>query len=79
MQVNLNVSRTHLKVFGVPAALPEERTKDRLEVSFSRPSRGGGEVKSVEYDQTTGEGLVTFLHPGGTMFSFVELCSFIRR
>uniref|UniRef100_A0A3P9LUY2 NID domain-containing protein n=1 Tax=Oryzias latipes TaxID=8090 RepID=A0A3P9LUY2_ORYLA len=63
-QVNLNVSRTHLKVFGVPAALPEERTKDRLEVSFSRPSRGGGEVKSVEYDQTTGEGLVTFLHPG---------------
>uniref|UniRef100_A0A3P9ITX0 NID domain-containing protein n=1 Tax=Oryzias latipes TaxID=8090 RepID=A0A3P9ITX0_ORYLA len=63
-QVNLNVSRTHLKVFGVPSALPGERTKDRLEVSFSRPSRGGGEVKSVEYDQTTGEGLVTFLHPG---------------
>lgn len=41
--------------------------KDRLEMSFSRPSRGGGEVERVEYDENTGTGCVTFLHPGGTV------------
>lgn len=41
--------------------------KDRLEMSFSRPSRGGGEVKGVEYDKNTGTGCITFLHPGGTV------------
>lgn len=40
--------------------------KDRLEMSFSRPSRGGGEVESVEYDKNTGTGQITFLYPGGT-------------
>lgn len=69
MQVNLNVSRKELKVFGVPPALSEERMRDRLEISFCRPSRGGGEVENLEYDKDTGEGLITFLHPGGTMFS----------
>lgn len=35
-------------------------------MSFSRPSRGGGEVEKVEYDENTGTGKITFLHPGGT-------------
>ncbi|XP_024141937.1 N-myc-interactor [Oryzias melastigma] len=63
-QVNLNVSRKELKVFGVPPALSEERMRDRLEISFCRSSRGGGEVENLEYDKDTGEGLITFLHPG---------------
>ncbi|XP_074514366.1 N-myc-interactor [Sebastes fasciatus] len=63
-EVHLNVSRKDVKVCNIPPSMPEERIKDRLEMSFSRPSRGGGEVESVEYDKNTGTGQVTFLHPG---------------
>ncbi|GAA6219742.1 N-myc-interactor-like [Lates japonicus] len=63
-EVHLDVSRKELKVSNVPPSMPEERMKDRLEISFSKPSRGGGEVEGVEYDKTTGTGHITFLHPG---------------
>ncbi|XP_071340791.1 N-myc-interactor isoform X2 [Trachinotus anak] len=63
-EVHLDVSRKQLKVSNVPPSMPEERMRDRLEMSFSRPSRGGGEVEGVEYDKSTGTGRVTFLHPG---------------
>lgn len=63
-EVHLDVSRRELKVSNIPPYMPEERIKDRLEISFSRPSRGGGEVESVEYDKNTGKGHITFLHPG---------------
>ncbi|XP_019955204.1 N-myc-interactor [Paralichthys olivaceus] len=63
-EVHLDVSRKALKVLNIPSSMPEERMKDRLEISFSRPSRGGGEVEGVEYDKNTGTGLITFLHPG---------------
>ncbi|KAG8000999.1 N-myc-interactor, partial [Nibea albiflora] len=64
LDVHLDVSRKALCVSNVPPSMPEERMKDRLEMSFSRPSRGGGEVKSVQYDKNTGTGQITFLHPG---------------
>ncbi|XP_056244880.1 N-myc-interactor [Seriola aureovittata] len=63
-EVHINVSRKEIKVSNVPPSMPEERVRDRLEMSFSRPSRGGGEVEGVEYDANTGTGHVTFLHPG---------------
>ncbi|CAB1421862.1 unnamed protein product [Pleuronectes platessa] len=63
-EVHLDVSRKDLKVSNIPPSMPEERMRDRLEISFSRPSRGGGEVEGVEYDKNTGTGLITFLHPG---------------
>ncbi|XP_068428738.1 N-myc-interactor [Clinocottus analis] len=63
-EIHLNVSRKELKVSNIPTCMPEERIKERLEMSFSRPSRGGGEVDGVEYDRNTGTGQVTFLHPG---------------
>ena len=66
LQVHLDVSRKELKLSNVPPSMPEERVADRLELSFSRPSRGGGEVERVEYDQNTGTGRITFLCPGGT-------------
>lgn len=65
-EVHLDVSRKKLKVSNVPDVMPEERMKDRLEISFSRPSRGGGEVEKVEYDKNTGTWCVTFLQPGVT-------------
>lgn len=63
-EVHLEVSRKQLIVSNVPPSMSEERTKDRMEMSFSRPSRGGGEVESVEYNKNTGTGQITFLHPG---------------
>ncbi|XP_049450830.1 N-myc-interactor [Epinephelus fuscoguttatus] len=63
-EVHLDVSRKELKLSNVPPSMPEERIKDRLEMSFSRPSRGGGEVESVEYEKNTGTGQITFLLPG---------------
>ncbi|XP_041806380.1 N-myc-interactor [Chelmon rostratus] len=63
-EVHLHVSRKELKVSEVPCSMPYERMRDRLEMSFSRPSRGGGEVERVEYDKNTGTGQITFLHPG---------------
>ncbi|XP_075937174.1 N-myc-interactor [Anarhichas minor] len=63
-EVHLDVSRRELKVSNVPPSIPEERTKEHLEMSFSRPSRGGGEVDGVEYDRNTETGQITFLHPG---------------
>ncbi|XP_035533114.1 N-myc-interactor [Morone saxatilis] len=70
-EVHLDVSRKALKVSSIPSSMPEERMKDRLEISFCRPSRGGGEVEMVEYDQNTGTGQITFLHPGGTILGYI--------
>ncbi|KAM4731613.1 N-myc-interactor [Anableps anableps] len=63
-EVHVDVSRKELRVFNIPPAMPEDRTEDRLEMSFSRPSRGGGEVESVDYNGKTGTGSITFLKPG---------------
>lgn len=63
-EVHMQVSRKQLGVPDVPPSLPEERMKDRLMISFCRPSRGGGEVKEVEYDKKTGKASITFLEPG---------------
>ncbi|XP_061580538.1 N-myc-interactor [Cololabis saira] len=63
-EVHLDVSREELNVSDIPASMSKERTRDRLELSFSKPSRGGGEVEVVEYDEDSGTGKITFLHPG---------------
>ncbi|XP_034741084.1 N-myc-interactor [Etheostoma cragini] len=63
-EVHLDLSRKELKLTNVPPSMSEERVADRLEVSFSRPSRGGGEVERVEYDKNTRTGRITFLCPG---------------
>jgi len=59
-------------VSNIPAAMPQDRVKDRLEMSFSKPSRGGGEVEKVDYNENTGTGCITFLHPGGK--NYCHLC-----
>lgn len=63
-EIHLDISKKDLKVFNISPSIPEERMRDRLEMSFSRPSRGGGEVERVEYNKNTGTGQITFLHPG---------------
>ncbi|XP_036815219.1 N-myc-interactor isoform X2 [Oncorhynchus mykiss] len=63
-KVHLDVSTKTLSFSNVPFTLSEERMRDRLEISFSKPSRGGGEVQRVDYDKHTGRGQITFLNSG---------------
>lgn len=70
VQVHLDVSTKTLSFSNVPFTLSEERMRDRLEISFSKPSRGGGEVQKVDYDMHTGKGQITFLNTGGTVDLF---------
>ncbi|XP_056145885.1 N-myc-interactor [Lampris incognitus] len=63
-EIHSDVSKKEVEIFSPPPVTPEERMKDRLEISFSKPSRGGGEVEKVEYDGTSGRGKITFLNTG---------------
>lgn len=63
-EVHVKVSKKTIKFCNAPPTLPEERMRDRLELSFSRASRGGGEVEKLEYDKNTGTGRVTFINTG---------------
>ncbi|KAG9349395.1 hypothetical protein JZ751_027838 [Albula glossodonta] len=63
-EVHMNVSKKKICFFNAPPYLPDERMRDRLEISFSKPSQGGGEVEEVVYNKDTGSGEVTFLNTG---------------
>ncbi|XP_072542638.1 N-myc-interactor [Salminus brasiliensis] len=63
-EVHITVSKRTIKFSNAPPVLTEDRMRDRLELSFSKPSRGGGEVETVEYDAKTGTGRITFLNTG---------------
>ncbi|KAL4635574.1 N-myc-interactor [Arapaima gigas] len=63
-EVHLSVSKTKVRFSNAPPVLPEDRMKDRLELSFSKPSCKGGEVEELKYDPKTGSGQVTFLDTG---------------
>ncbi|XP_046901999.1 N-myc-interactor isoform X4 [Hypomesus transpacificus] len=63
-EIHIDVSKKSVRFSDAPPIMAEERMRDRLEMSFSRPSLGGGEVKDVEYDKVTGTGQITFLHTG---------------
>ncbi|KAL2081248.1 hypothetical protein ACEWY4_023101 [Coilia grayii] len=63
-EVHLNVSKRTVQVAQAPPVLPDERMRDRLEISFSKPSCGGGEVERVSYDRSSGTAQITFLNTG---------------
>ncbi|XP_038645930.1 N-myc-interactor [Scyliorhinus canicula] len=63
-EVHVDISRKMVKVFQIPDSLPEEHMRDKLEISFSKPSLGGGEVENIDYNSTSGTALVTFVKKG---------------
>ncbi|XP_058248544.1 N-myc-interactor isoform X2 [Hemibagrus wyckioides] len=63
-EVHITVSKRTIEFSNAFTLLPEERMRDRLELGFSKPSRGGGEVERVEYDMKNGAGRITFLKTG---------------
>lgn len=71
LQVHITVSKRTIEFSNAFTLLPEERIRDRLELGFSKPSRGGGEVERVEYDVKNGAGRITFLKTGGLLVLYV--------
>lgn len=70
-----------INVTGIPDELPEDQTRDKLELSFCKSRNGGGEVESVDYNRKSGSAVVTFVEAGGTQTlhhctSFLPLCVF---
>uniref|UniRef100_W5U784 N-myc-interactor n=1 Tax=Ictalurus punctatus TaxID=7998 RepID=W5U784_ICTPU len=63
-EVHIRVSKRTIEFSNAFACMPEERMRDRLELGFSKPSRGGGEVERMEYDVNSGAGRITFLNTG---------------
>ncbi|KAI5107529.1 N-myc-interactor [Silurus meridionalis] len=63
-EVHIRVSKKTIMFSNADAVLPEERMRDRLELGFSKPRRGGGEVEGLEYDVKNGTGKITFLNTG---------------
>ncbi|XP_072301476.1 N-myc-interactor [Eucyclogobius newberryi] len=63
-EIHLSVSRSHLDVSEVMSAMPKERLEERLALAFSRPSRGGAEVQSVQFSAEQRKARIHFLSPG---------------
>ncbi|NXI44867.1 NMI protein, partial [Galbula dea] len=67
MQLHVTISGKKINVSEVPAlSIPDEWMRDKLELSFYKSERGGGEVENVEYDKSSGTAVITFLRPGAT-------------
>uniref|UniRef100_UPI00398E406E N-myc-interactor-like isoform X2 n=1 Tax=Pristiophorus japonicus TaxID=55135 RepID=UPI00398E406E len=63
-EIHLDISRKMVKVSKIPDVLPEEQMRDKLEINFSKPSQGGGEVEEIIYDCLSGTAIVTFVEKG---------------
>ncbi|XP_051874724.1 N-myc-interactor [Pristis pectinata] len=63
-EIHLDISRKKVRVSDIPEILPEEQMMDKLEISFSKPSLGGGEVENIEYSISSGTAMVTFAEKG---------------
>lgn len=62
-EIRVDISRKKVKVYGIPD-LPLGQEKDKLELNFYKPSRGGGEVENIEYDREAGSAIITFAKTG---------------
>ncbi|XP_062904646.1 N-myc-interactor [Mobula hypostoma] len=60
-EIHLDISMKNIKVSDIPDILPEEQMRDKLEISFSKPSLGGGEVENIQYSISSGTAVITFV------------------
>uniref|UniRef100_F7CH34 N-myc and STAT interactor n=1 Tax=Ornithorhynchus anatinus TaxID=9258 RepID=F7CH34_ORNAN len=63
-QVHVTVSQKKINVSNIPEELPREQMRDKLELSFCKSHKGGGEVESVDYDPRAQTAVITFLEAG---------------
>nr|XP_008997154.1 N-myc-interactor isoform X2 [Callithrix jacchus] len=63
-QVFVEISKMKINVTEIPATLPEDQMRDKLELSFSKSRNGGGEVDSMDYDRQSRSAVITFVETG---------------
>ncbi|XP_061082798.1 N-myc-interactor-like [Conger conger] len=63
-EVHMNVSKKKIRFSNLQPYLPVECMSHHLEMSFSKPSQGGGEVEEVAYNMDTNDGQISFLNTG---------------
>ncbi|XP_072114760.1 N-myc-interactor-like isoform X1 [Mobula birostris] len=60
-EIHLDISMKNIRVSDIPDIIPEEQMRDKLEISFSKPSLGGGEVENIQYSISSGTAVITFV------------------
>ncbi|CAH2305472.1 N-myc-interactor isoform X1 [Pelobates cultripes] len=63
-EVNTTICSKKMRICNLPDDISEEQIKDKLELTFYKPSIGGGEIEEVEYDSWRNEAVITFLDHG---------------
>ncbi|XP_063789825.1 N-myc-interactor [Pseudophryne corroboree] len=63
-EVNLDISTKKLCVSGLPADIPDQLLKDKLELTFYKSNIGGGEIEAVDYNRNKNSACITYLHNG---------------
>ncbi|XP_010214543.1 PREDICTED: N-myc-interactor [Tinamus guttatus] len=66
-ELHVTISGKTINVSEIPEqSIPDDWVRDKLELHFCKPERGGGEIEHVEYDKTSRRAVITFLRPEGT-------------
>ncbi|XP_075037011.1 N-myc-interactor [Mixophyes fleayi] len=63
-EINMDISTKKLSVSGLPADVPEELLKDKMELTFYKSGVGGGEIEEVEYNKKNNTACITYLQNG---------------
>ncbi|KGL72837.1 N-myc-interactor, partial [Tinamus guttatus] len=63
-ELHVTISGKTINVSEIPEqSIPDDWVRDKLELHFCKPERGGGEIEHVEYDKTSRRAVITFLRP----------------
>ncbi|NXA53358.1 NMI protein, partial [Nothocercus julius] len=61
-ELHVTISGTTINVTEIPElSIPDDWVRDKLELHFCKPERGGGEIENVEYDKMSRRAVITFL------------------
>ncbi|XP_018094265.1 N-myc-interactor isoform X2 [Xenopus laevis] len=63
-EINMNLSKKRLCVHYLPVELSDEYLRDRLELTFYKPSIGGGEIEGVQFDRSRNLAFIDFRQSG---------------
>ncbi|NXA36106.1 NMI protein, partial [Eudromia elegans] len=63
-ELHVTISGRTINVSEIPEIpIPDEWVRDKLELYFCKPERGGGEIEQIEYDKRSRRAAITFLRP----------------
>ncbi|KAG8432313.1 hypothetical protein GDO86_016813 [Hymenochirus boettgeri] len=63
-EINMDISKKRLCIHDLPVGVPDEYLREKLELTFYKPSIGGGEIDKVQFDRERNVATIDFLHNG---------------